>query len=468
MAKINLKRIVKRGEVTNLLDLLIERYDLRAGIYDPNGKLLYGHDVQGLRFPVMFEGESVGEVRGDERAGVLTSMLELLVFQDLDKKTVVNEALTKYKEITLLYGMAEKVAGRVKPREIGQLVLEGALRLIEADRASVMLLDDRGETLEILAALGEDIPVGVKVRANWGIFQPVLESRRAEVINNAPEDPRFEPGAIKVGSLILAPLTVSDQVIGLLYITSEEPRIYTSEDLRLISALATQAAAAIETTRLIQNLEDKVAARTRDLRKANEKLREEIEERVQAQNRLQEELNEAADYVRSLLPPPILEGVVRTDWRFTPTTSLGGDSFGYHWLDDDRFAMYLLDVSGHGVGAALLSVSAMNVLRSRNLPQTDFSEPDQVLSALNNAFPMEEQNGRYFTMWYGVYNKKDRRLAYASGGHPPALLIGNGRGNSGVERLVTKKMFIGGNTARKNALSRVLAGYTFSAMAPSK
>jgi sigma-B regulation protein RsbU (phosphoserine phosphatase) len=67
-----------------------------------------------------------------------------------------------------------------------------------------------------------------------------------------------------------------------------------------------------------------------------------------------------------------------------------------------------------------------------------------VLTALNNAVPMEEQNGRYFTMWYGVYNKKDRRLAYASGGHPPALLIGNGQGNVCVERLVTKKMFIGG------------------------
>jgi sigma-B regulation protein RsbU (phosphoserine phosphatase) len=41
---------------------------------------------------------------------------------------------------------------------------------------------------------------------------------------------------------------------------------------------------------------------------------------------------------------------------------LGGDSFGYHWIDDDHFAVYLLDVSGHGWGAALLSVSVINVL----------------------------------------------------------------------------------------------------------
>jgi hypothetical protein len=45
------------------------------------------------------------------------------------------------------------------------------------------------------------------------------------------------------------------------------------------------------------------------------------------------------------------------DWRFIPSASLGGDSFGYHWIDEDHFAAYLIDVSGHGWVAALLSVS---------------------------------------------------------------------------------------------------------------
>ncbi len=74
---------------------------------------------------------------------------------------------------------------------------------------------------------------------------------------------------------------------------------------------------------------------------------------VESQKQLAEELAEAATYVRSLLPAPLAEEI-RTDWRFITSTSLGGDSFGYHWLDADHFAMYLLDVSGHGVGAALL------------------------------------------------------------------------------------------------------------------
>ena len=143
----------------------------------------------------------------------------------------------------------------------------------------------------------------------------------------------------------------------------------------------------------------------------------------ESQRRLANEMEQAAHYVQSLLPEKLKKGAVRTDWRFVPSAELGGDSFGYHWLDDDHFAFYLLDVSGHGVGAALLSVSAMNALRSQALPQTDFRAPGQVLGALNNAFQMDQQNGLYFTIWYGVYHKPTRRIDYSGGGHPPALLL---------------------------------------------
>jgi sigma-B regulation protein RsbU (phosphoserine phosphatase) len=102
---------------------------------------------------------------------------------------------------------------------------------------------------------------------------------------------------------------------------------------------------------------------------------------------------------------------------------LGGDSLGYHWIDKDNFAMYLLDVCGHGIGPALLSVSVLDMFRSQSLPDADFRMPAQVLRALNRAFPMEKHNDLYFTAWYGVFNKATRELRYAGGGHPPALLL---------------------------------------------
>ena len=167
---------------------------------------------------------------------------------------------------------------------------------------------------------------------------------------------------------------------------------------------------------LKEGLEEKVALRTKELKEA-------LTERNEALSHLNQELTEAAEYVRSILPHPISLGEIRIDWKFIPSTSLGGDAFGYFWLDDDHFILCLIDVSGHGVGPALLSVSVLNAIRSQSLPDTDFKDPAQVLTSLNEAFPGEENNDMFFTMWYGVYKKSTRELTYASGGHPPALLI---------------------------------------------
>ena len=144
---------------------------------------------------------------------------------------------------------------------------------------------------------------------------------------------------------------------------------------------------------------------------------------LETQDRLTRELAQAANYVRSLLPDPLTRGPVKADWRFIPSAQLGGDGFGYHWLDDDRLAMYLLDVSGHGVGAALLSVSAINILRGQSLPYTDFGDPSQVMAGLNKTFQMAEQGGMFFTVWYGIYQRGNRCLTWSSAGHPPAVLV---------------------------------------------
>lgn len=85
--------------------------------------------------------------------------------------------------------------------------------------------------------------------------------------------------------------------------------------------------------------------------------------------------------------------------------------------------MYLLDVSGHGLGSALLSTSVLNVLRSQSLPDVSFYRPEKVLRALNETFQMGDQNQKYFTIWYGVLNCANRQLLYASAGHPPAVLV---------------------------------------------
>lgn len=143
---------------------------------------------------------------------------------------------------------------------------------------------------------------------------------------------------------------------------------------------------------------------------------------LESQKQVNQQLDEALAYVTSLLPGD-MDAPVKTSWEFLPSSTLGGDSFGYHWVDPDHFAIYLLDVCGHGVGSALLSVSAMNVLRTQSLPGTDFLRPDQVLAGLNRMFPMEANGGMYFTTWYGVLEVSTGQLRYSVAGHPPAVIV---------------------------------------------
>jgi len=160
-----------------------------------------------------------------------------------------------------------------------------------------------------------------------------------------------------------------------------------------------------------------------------------------SQNALANELNKAGEYVKSMLPQPFSRKGLSTYWKFIPSAQLGGDSLGYHWLDDDNFAMYVLDVCGHGVGPALLSVSAMNFLKSKETSNINFYAPDEVARALNRSFQMSDHNGLYFTIWYGVYNVNQRTLNYISAGHPPALLI-DSSGN--MTKLMNDNFIIGG------------------------
>ncbi len=138
---------------------------------------------------------------------------------------------------------------------------------------------------------------------------------------------------------------------------------------------------------------------------------------------LKTDLASASNYVKSLLPAFIDTDHIKAEWLFAPSAELGGDSFGYHWIDSEHFAIYLLDVSGHGVSSALESVSVQNMLRQQTLPKTDFRNPEKVFTSLNKVYQMNEHNNNYFTIWYGVFHRSSRKLKFCSAGHPSSILI---------------------------------------------
>lgn len=158
---------------------------------------------------------------------------------------------------------------------------------------------------------------------------------------------------------------------------------------------------------------------------------------------LEEELTEAAEYVSSILPEPLVHPKLNIDMRFVPSRKLGGDSFDYFWLDKNNLVFYLLDVAGHGLRASLPSLSVINLLRSRTLTNTNYYQPSNVIASLNNVFQMSDRNDKYFTIWYGVYNCQQKSLTYSSAGHPPGILLTNSQGQILEQRLKTTGVPVG-------------------------
>ena len=144
----------------------------------------------------------------------------------------------------------------------------------------------------------------------------------------------------------------------------------------------------------------------------------------QKQEQLDAELHSAAEFVRSLLPPPgeVVTGV-KLEWTFLPSSQLGGDLFQVARWGDDHLGIMVLDMSGHGTGPALRAVSLAMLFKGDHIKQTFPNyDPGEIVTFLNRENPMTEQ-GDYFTIWVGVYQLSTRILRYASAGHPGSILV---------------------------------------------
>ncbi|MFO7653532.1 MAG: SpoIIE family protein phosphatase [Candidatus Krumholzibacteriia bacterium] len=174
-------------------------------------------------------------------------------------------------------------------------------------------------------------------------------------------------------------------------------------------------------------------------RQAEEALREAKQRLEDANAVMQRDLAEAAEIQRSWLPRslPQVPGY-RFAWSFTPCRELAGDSLGVLRLDENHLGIYVLDVSGHGVGAALLSASIQRWLspvpeRSclfASAPGPDgrfaVASPSAVVTDLNRRFHAEPESGKFFTLVYGVLDVRTGNFRYATGGHPSPLRSGEG------------------------------------------
>jgi sigma-B regulation protein RsbU (phosphoserine phosphatase) len=149
------------------------------------------------------------------------------------------------------------------------------------------------------------------------------------------------------------------------------------------------------------------------------------------QNLIDQDLKAAAAIQRSLLPeksPAIRR--LRTAWKFIPCERIGGDIFNVHPVDEHQVGLYMLDVCGHGVPAAMISVAVSQfLLGSRGLMGggCELVSPETVLNNLDEAFPFERFES-YFSIVCMTIDIDQGLLTYSSAGHPPPLLLRKGGG----------------------------------------
>jgi len=212
---------------------------------------------------------------------------------------------------------------------------------------------------------------------------------------------------------------------------------YVNKPLQLEEVLA-RVTAHLKIRNLQQQLEETIEALQQEIQerqRAEETAQFALQQTQQANERMRQDLGAAARVQQALLPDavPKLPGAV-FGWTYRPCAELGGDSLNVFSLNNHQVGMYVLDVTGHGVPASLLSVTLSRVLLPRSDPSCLFvqsntvngvstlTSPAEVATRLNHMFPMSKGGHQYFTLLYGILNTQDGTFRYVCAGHPPPIL----------------------------------------------
>ncbi len=307
-----------------------------------------------------------------------------------------------------------------------------------ASNEAILLVDDDPTNLQMLVSTLEQLGHRLLVAKNGPTALALARKARPDLILldivmdemdgfEVCEELKSDPGTSAIPVLFLSALDRVEEKVRGFGLGAVD---YTSKPFQ-----PEEVVARVETHLTIHRLRRRLEHANRDLAAANQRMKRDLEA--------------AADVQRSLLPDsPDRAEQMRFAWRYRPCDELAGDSLNVLRLDRRRLGLYVLDVSGHGVPASLLSVAVTRSLT----PRTDASclvsdldpageravpvEPAEVLRRLNVLYPMSGSASLYFTIVYGVLDLDAQSFTFASAGHPGPMVVREGeadiRGSTGT------------------------------------
>ena len=281
MIQVKLKKLLRKRDLSSLLESFRETLNLSFFISDPQENVLWGNFNQSYNchYPIVVDEQIVGRVQGKtDKINTVCQMLNYIANEELNKKLLAADTLERYEEIYFLSSISHQLSKCLTFQEIMEILTMETNKLLKSSQVSVKLLNEKGE-LDVFSYSHQEKELKKSQGTIESISGYVLRSGKAEIVNNVDEDSRYIPLNTNTKSLICAPLKVQNKTIGVIKVSNHKSLKYSSEQLKLFTALTAQAAIAIQNSQYFdklreysQTLEAKVIERTEALEKSKNNL----------------------------------------------------------------------------------------------------------------------------------------------------------------------------------------------------
>ena len=240
--------VVRHRHVAPMLSVLLAGTDARVVISDAEGAVILDRqsgaassDAPSGHHPITVEGETVGWVDGPRPAAAVASVLSYACSREMDKRALAREALDRYRELNLIYELADEIGATLEVDEVARVAVAEAGRLPTGGIGFLLLRD--GAAFVARPDHADEVLPGAD--PEHGILGAILAGD-GEIVNDVAADPRSTEAERRVVSIVAAPLQVRGERIGVIGTVSREPLEFRASDLKVLGAIASLAAPTLD------------------------------------------------------------------------------------------------------------------------------------------------------------------------------------------------------------------------------
>lgn len=298
----------------------------------------------------------------------------------------------------IVHRISSAISQALSLEEVYDMILEEIMRVLKVERASIMRFDPKRESLKIVAAKGieKDIWGNLEIKVGEGVSGRVWKEKKPVLIKRIQGNPRYKSHSYMIAPITCFPMKVRDIPIGLINVTdkkSGEP--FTKSDLKLLMTISEQVASYMHLHHLMDRL------------KEAEKARQQLEVAREIQQRLLPKI------------PPKVPGL-EMQGCLIPAARVGADYYDFLRGENQRLGICIADVSGHGVGGALLAFAIRSFLKAEL--ETGKDSATIVAAANKLLFSDLFRSEQFISLFFAQYQPEERRLQFTNAGHNPPLL----------------------------------------------